>query len=125
MLLTVGGYNILFPCRSQLEDGHTIFDYDVGLNDIIQLMIRPVPTQSPPPSPLKSNGIPNGTENGDTENGDIQNGNGATQNGNGDIQNGNGDIQNGNGTAQNGTDPLQNGSGGSEDGDELMELVSI
>ncbi len=102
----MGGYNILFPCRSQLEDGHTIFDYDVGLNDIIQLMIRPVPTQSPPPSPLKSNGIPNGTENGD-----IQNGNGATQNGNGDVQNGNGTAQ--------------NGSGGSEDGDELMELVSI
>ena len=26
---------------SQLEDGHTLFDYDVGLNDIVQLMIRP------------------------------------------------------------------------------------
>ena len=25
----------------QLEDGHSLFDYDVGLNDIIQLMIRP------------------------------------------------------------------------------------
>lgn len=24
----------------QLEDGHTLFDYDVGLNDLIQLMIR-------------------------------------------------------------------------------------
>ena len=26
----------------QLEDGHTLFDYDVGLNDIIQLMVRTV-----------------------------------------------------------------------------------
>jgi hypothetical protein len=24
----------------QLEDDHTIFDYDVGLSDIVQLMIR-------------------------------------------------------------------------------------
>lgn len=24
-----------------MEDGHTLFDYDVGLNDIVQLMIRP------------------------------------------------------------------------------------
>ncbi len=23
-----------------MEDGHTLFDYDVGLNDIVQLMIR-------------------------------------------------------------------------------------
>jgi hypothetical protein len=23
-----------------LEDGHTLFDYDVGLNDIVQLMVR-------------------------------------------------------------------------------------
>ena len=27
-------------CILQLEDGHTLFDYDVGLNDLIQLMIR-------------------------------------------------------------------------------------
>ena len=32
----------------QLEDGHSLFDYDVGLNDIIQLMVRPPP---PPASP--------------------------------------------------------------------------
>lgn len=25
----------------KLEDGHSLFDYDVGLNDIIQLIIRP------------------------------------------------------------------------------------
>lgn len=30
----------------QLEDGHSLFDYDVGLNDIIQLMVRPVPANS-------------------------------------------------------------------------------
>ena len=24
----------------QLEDGHSLFDYDVGLNDIIQLLVR-------------------------------------------------------------------------------------
>ena len=24
-----------------MEDGYTLFDYDVGLNDIVQLMIRP------------------------------------------------------------------------------------
>ena len=26
---------------SQLVDGHTLFDYSVGLNDLIQLMVRP------------------------------------------------------------------------------------
>ena len=43
-------------CLSQLEDGHSLFDYDVGLNDIIQLIIRPAavplidhtPSSSPP-----------------------------------------------------------------------------
>lgn len=24
----------------QLEDGHTLFDYSVGLNDLVQLMVR-------------------------------------------------------------------------------------
>ena len=28
--------------QNQLEDGHTLFDYSVGLNEIIQLMIRKV-----------------------------------------------------------------------------------
>lgn len=26
-----------------MEDGHTLFDYNVGLNEIVQLMIRTVP----------------------------------------------------------------------------------
>ena len=56
-------------CPLQLEDGHTLFDYDVGLNDIVQLMIRPV---------LSS--LYNGAqENGDqdmTVNGGLANGNG-------------------------------------------------
>ena len=34
-------YNSNTISFSQLEDGHTLFDYDVGLNDIVQLMIRP------------------------------------------------------------------------------------
>lgn len=33
---------------SQMEDGHTIFDYNVGLNDIVQLLVR----QTPPPLAL-------------------------------------------------------------------------
>lgn len=27
----------------QLEDGHTLFDYSVGLNDLVQLMVRAAP----------------------------------------------------------------------------------
>lgn len=34
----------LFYRGKQLEDGHSLFDYDVGLNDLIQLLIR-----APPP----------------------------------------------------------------------------
>ncbi|CAN8019045.1 unnamed protein product, partial [Ixodes persulcatus] len=30
----------LFYRGKQLEDGYTLFDYDVGLNDIIQLLAR-------------------------------------------------------------------------------------
>ncbi|CAL9695451.1 unnamed protein product [Knipowitschia caucasica] len=30
----------LFYRGKQMEDGHTIFDYNVGLNDIVQLMVR-------------------------------------------------------------------------------------
>ena len=29
-----------------MEDGHTLFDYDVGLNEIVQLMIRQVPVEN-------------------------------------------------------------------------------
>uniref|UniRef100_A0A8C9S0N5 E3 ubiquitin-protein ligase UHRF n=1 Tax=Scleropages formosus TaxID=113540 RepID=A0A8C9S0N5_SCLFO len=38
----------LFYRGKQMEDGHTIFDYSVGLNDIVQLLVR----QTPPPLPL-------------------------------------------------------------------------
>ena len=34
----------LFYRGKQLEDGHSLFDYDVGLNDLIQLLVR-----APPP----------------------------------------------------------------------------
>ena len=34
------------PHHTQLEDGHTLFDYDVGLNEIVQLLIRNVPVES-------------------------------------------------------------------------------
>ena len=30
---------------SQLSDGHSLFDYDVGLNDIIQIFVRPLPEE--------------------------------------------------------------------------------
>ena len=33
----------LFFRGKQLEDEHSLFDYDVGLNDLIQLLIRPPP----------------------------------------------------------------------------------
>ncbi len=32
--------------HTQLEDGHTLFDYDVGLNEIVQLLIRNIPVES-------------------------------------------------------------------------------
>lgn len=38
----------LFYRGKQLEDGHSLFDYDVGLNDLIQLLIR-----VPPPEKIK------------------------------------------------------------------------
>lgn len=31
---------------SQLSDGHSLFDYDVGLNDIIQIFVRPLPEET-------------------------------------------------------------------------------
>ncbi|XP_078657460.1 E3 ubiquitin-protein ligase UHRF1-like [Branchiostoma floridae x Branchiostoma belcheri] len=34
----------LFYRGKQLEDGHTLFDYSVGLNEIIQLLVRPADT---------------------------------------------------------------------------------
>ncbi|KAG1929764.1 E3 ubiquitin-protein ligase UHRF2-like [Pimephales promelas] len=44
----------LFYRGKQMEDGQTLFDYNVGLNDIVQLLIR---SQSDPPeSPALNNG---------------------------------------------------------------------
>ncbi|XP_056132833.1 E3 ubiquitin-protein ligase UHRF1 [Lampris incognitus] len=40
----------LFYRGKQMEDGHTIFDYNVGLNDIVQLLVR----QALPPADVKS-----------------------------------------------------------------------
>ena len=51
--------DLVCVCVSQLEDGHSLFDYDVGLNDIIQLMIRPLPDSAhsaPPPDNETTNG---------------------------------------------------------------------
>ncbi|XP_073533463.1 E3 ubiquitin-protein ligase UHRF1-like [Phyllobates terribilis] len=41
----------LFYRGKQMEDGHTLFDYSVGLNDIVQLLLRQLP---PPPPPSSS-----------------------------------------------------------------------
>lgn len=89
----------------QLEDGNTLFDYDVGLNDIIQLLVRPVLT------PVTNGAAVNGTRN---HKGSVQNGT-NDQNGSSD-QNGTSD-QNQNGTSvQNGTE--------SDNEEECMDLVS-
>uniref|UniRef100_A0A8C5LWM4 E3 ubiquitin-protein ligase UHRF n=1 Tax=Leptobrachium leishanense TaxID=445787 RepID=A0A8C5LWM4_9ANUR len=37
----------LFYRGKQMEDGHTLFDYSVGLNEIVQLMVRQMPTSVP------------------------------------------------------------------------------
>ncbi|XP_053559147.1 E3 ubiquitin-protein ligase UHRF1 [Bombina bombina] len=37
----------LFYRGKQMEDGHTLFDYSVGLNDIVQLMVRQIPGKLP------------------------------------------------------------------------------
>ncbi|XP_073438122.1 E3 ubiquitin-protein ligase UHRF1-like [Dendrobates tinctorius] len=39
----------LFYRGKQMEDGHTLFDYSVGLNDIVQLLLRQLPPPPPPP----------------------------------------------------------------------------
>ncbi|CAO2585165.1 E3 ubiquitin-protein ligase UHRF2 [Lemmus lemmus] len=44
----------LFYRGKQLENGYTLFDYDVGLNDIIQLLVRP---DSSLPSTSKQNDV--------------------------------------------------------------------
>ncbi|KAG8595579.1 hypothetical protein GDO81_001561 [Engystomops pustulosus] len=47
----------LFYRGKQLEDGHTLFDYNVGLNDIVQLLIR---SQSDDPVPSSKKKISDG-----------------------------------------------------------------
>lgn len=101
----------------QLEDGHTLFDYDVGLNDIIQLLVRPVLT--PVTNAAAVNGVQNGTANqkGTSDhNASIQNG---TSDQNRSVQNGTSD-QNESGTGdQNGS--VQNGTGS----DNEEDMVSV
>ncbi|NXO62371.1 UHRF1 ligase, partial [Phainopepla nitens] len=36
------------PLSLQMEDGHSLFDYSVGLNDIVQLLVRQSPAAPPP-----------------------------------------------------------------------------
>ncbi len=43
--------HVLFLVSYQMEDGHTIFDYNVGLNDIVQLLVR---QKAPPVDVIKS-----------------------------------------------------------------------
>ena len=44
-----------YPICAQLEEGHSLFDYDVGLNDIIQLIIRPAPVHPSSPHSTHKN----------------------------------------------------------------------
>lgn len=62
-----------------MEDGHTLFDYSVGLNEIVQLMIRPalpdsivteekkIPLENGDRLPV-TNGLTNGSEEENLEN---------------------------------------------------------
>ena len=40
----------------QLVDGHSLFDYDVGLNEIVQILVKPAATNTASPS-KKENGV--------------------------------------------------------------------
>lgn len=51
----------------QMEDGHTLFDYDVRLNDTIQLLVRQ--NLMPPPSSSSSNNQERDSELSDTDSG--------------------------------------------------------
>lgn len=46
----------LSPFDLQMEDGQTLFDYNVGLNDIVQLLIRSHTDPADSPSPIPNNG---------------------------------------------------------------------
>ncbi|XP_065904342.1 E3 ubiquitin-protein ligase UHRF1-like [Dysidea avara] len=58
----------LFFRGKQLVDGHTLFDYDVGLNEIVQILVKPVATDTASPS-KKENGVTE-QENGSQESSD-------------------------------------------------------
>jgi hypothetical protein len=45
-------------CIFQLEDGHTIFDYNVNINDVIQLLVRQFITESTNKSGCKDQSAP-------------------------------------------------------------------
>ena len=55
-------------CVFQLVDGHTLFDYGVGLNDLIQLMVRAPVVVSPKKG---ENCIGSGDEGSDKENKEV------------------------------------------------------
>lgn len=64
----------------QMEDGHTLFDYDVGLNDLIQILIRknaPQPAAESVEEKIKSETADDGSTS-DKENKEV--GNKLTQN---------------------------------------------
>ncbi|XP_076819888.1 E3 ubiquitin-protein ligase UHRF1-like [Clavelina lepadiformis] len=55
----------LFFRGKQMEDGHSLFDYNVGLNDIIQLLERrSMPTEVVPASKTDKHNIPSDTDSG-------------------------------------------------------------
>lgn len=61
------GRQRLFYRGKQMEDGHTLFDYDVRLNDTIQLLVRQ--NLMPPPSSSSSNNQERDSELSDTDSG--------------------------------------------------------
>lgn len=36
-----------------MEDGHSMFDYNININDVIQLMVKPVLSESNTNTPVK------------------------------------------------------------------------
>uniref|UniRef100_G1PAY9 E3 ubiquitin-protein ligase UHRF n=1 Tax=Myotis lucifugus TaxID=59463 RepID=G1PAY9_MYOLU len=62
------GRQRLFYRGKQMEDGHTLFDYDVRLNDTIQLLVRQN-LMPPPPSSSSSNNQERDSELSDTDSG--------------------------------------------------------